>query len=154
MVTNLQRQWLGYLLSGLLLVSTSGIPVHKLVCLCKGEQTIQFYAEPEGCCAVDANIAEAGCCSGSSCQAAAVCSTSDHACQDKEVTFLKIVDQFLDSAPVDPPSLCCAFVPAHHFYGQGDLLISDEQVGRIRPARYKHLSPAVPIYRTSCQIRC
>ncbi|MEZ5032349.1 MAG: hypothetical protein R2787_13180 [Saprospiraceae bacterium] len=155
MVTNLQRQWLGYILSGLLLVSTSGIPVHKLVCLCKGEQTIQFYAEPDGCCSPADQTAEPGCCSGHACQAASACSATGHTCQDKEVSILKIVDQFLDSGTTDHDATVSALPPpAPHMFWLANLAVSDDLPGKVQPQRYKRVLPSASIIRMGCQLRC
>lgn len=154
MVTKMQRSYLGYILSGLLLVSTSGIPMHKLVCLCKGEQTIQFYAEPEGCCSTSSGAVAAGCCSSQACQAESTCFTTGHACQDKEVSILKIVDQFLDSGPAGTKSIVFAVLPAQYMFRQVDLAMVGNLPGQVRSQRYKHIQPTSPIYRMSCQMRC
>ena len=80
-------------LAGVLFVSTLGLPVHSLYCLCKGETSVFVFGDDNaiGCHAEES----ATCCQVepvSCCSASSACSdpSEDHSCETEEVSFVKL----------------------------------------------------------------
>lgn len=95
------KQLTAIVLGLVLLISTTGIPVHALYCMCKGEWSVSFFAEAEMTqCASDSSEGE-GCCN-----AAKNCCTSlpiadDHNCDKEETWFAKLSTVFLSQLDQD-----------------------------------------------------
>lgn len=148
------RRVLGFFLSALLFVSTAGVPIHKVICLCKGEQVVTLYIENEqACCQHEENASPSACCSSASSPCSQQHDGPAGTCQDSETSLVKIASQFLSSLNLEEVQLTAPMVPtwvwAFHEHDQYGYRVDFLQP----PSSPFHLS-GVPLFRRACQIRC
>lgn len=154
MFSNRIRHVLGYVLSALLFVSTAGVPIHKVICLCKGEQVVTLYVENEQeCCQHEERSSPSTCCSSAS----SPCSQKNEfpagTCQDTETSLVRIAGQFLTSLNLEEVQLAAPMVPAcmWTFHENGQY---GNRVHSIQPPLSPFHLSSVPLFRKACQIRC
>lgn len=141
------RKGMGILLATVLFVSTSGIPVHRMICLCKGEMSVSlFHSESESCCRPAAT--------GPDCCAENACSpnvhTQGHACQDHQTSLERVTSSYIGQEKEDMAQAnfgpWLAFRPTDFFLGtfagSGFVSVTPE------------LPNGAPIYRRISCIRC
>ncbi|MCF8236944.1 MAG: hypothetical protein K9I85_02200 [Saprospiraceae bacterium] len=144
------RHILAYSLAALLFVSTSGIPVQRMICLCKGEQVITWFS-----------ASDPGCCQKAPVQARPKCCTSEEGgdvsekgnCQDQETTLARIYVQFLADKTIQTTETTQDI----YVIGSGPVWISDPGLNAmqtIHPSIFQYLPAGPPLYLTDCQIRC
>ena len=148
------RRFLGISLSTLLFVSTSGVPVHKVICLCQGQETVSLIIEDNTpCCRHEAASAASSCCSDPTASCVIPEGDQTSKCQDAEITLARIAGQFLTSLPMGDGEQLTAVLSAG-FSGFRDAGQYPYAIESIPPHHLQlHLSD-IPIFRRGCQIRC
>ena len=144
------RRILAYSLAALLFVSTSGIPVHKMICLCKGDQEMSWSSASESACCQSAPVqSPPTCCDSKTLD----CGSDSCHCQDHKPTLARIYVQFLAEKLIQTwgstqdlysSSGYTAYSPVSRLYVTHTLL----------PSTIRYLPASPPFYRTGCQIRC
>ncbi|MBP6185350.1 MAG: hypothetical protein KA479_10445, partial [Saprospiraceae bacterium] len=120
-----------------LLISTTGIPVHALYCICKGEWSVSFYTEAEmSQCDTGEDEGDA-CCGG----AITCCSTTTaadaHNCDSEETLFAKLNTVFLSQLDNDLDGSPNVSLPFLYPFPTGskwvsDILVDDQSARRAR----------------------
>ncbi len=144
------RHILAYSLALLLFVSTSGVPVHKMICLCKGEQVISWFSATEsGCCQHTPVQPQLGCCTAED---------SDHDsgkrnCQEQETTLARIYVQFLADKTIQASD---GTLSSFFTVGATDFFLNTgfHLANAIHLSCIPFFSSGPPRYRMGCQIRC
>jgi hypothetical protein len=101
------RTWTAWALAALLAVSTAGIPVHALYCLCKGEWSYALFSADDlpscGTVSEDSCCKPQGCCStkAGSCPSGA---DEEHPCDTGETRVAKLQTDFIGSFDKDQGS--------------------------------------------------
>ncbi len=147
MMSHWLRQRTAYFLTALLFVSTTGIPVHKMICLCKGEQVISWFSVAEmGCCHQAEIPARSSCCSAKN-------GTSQRNCQDQETTLARMEVQFLADKTIQTSESTQEYYPGIGTWHS--LRLPGFQPVHVLPPSYLPLhSSGPPLFRWGCQIRC
>lgn len=98
---SLTKQLTAITLGLVLLISTTGIPVHALYCMCKGEWSVSFYAEAEMTqCAIGDDKSD-GCCEATKTCCSATVPADAHNCDSEETWFAKLNTVFLSQLDND-----------------------------------------------------
>ncbi len=80
-------------LTAIVLVSSTGVSVHRLYCYCKGEVTASIFRPDDPCETADAPVEKTGCCKTGNCELPA--KTHRHDCSDCTSEYVKLDVKYL-----------------------------------------------------------